>query len=99
MSFTSRKPVTLEDIDDSLIKVIDSLRISIERQNSQRQWLERIDARLAAIEAAVSAVPEGENPLVQMLRDLFKQGDDQTQQLTQILAGLALVLKADQAKS
>jgi hypothetical protein len=73
------------------------LRISIERQTIQRQWLERIDTRLAAIEAAVSAVPEGENPLVQMLRDLFKQGDDQTQKLTQILAGLALVLKADQA--
>jgi hypothetical protein len=89
MSFTSRKPVTLEDIDDVLIKVIDILRITVERQNQQATWLERIDTRLAAIEAAVSAVPAGENPLEKVLRDLVKQGDDQTQKLTQILTMLA----------
>lgn len=43
MSFTSRKPVTLEDIDDILVKVIDTSHVMAERLTVQREWLKRID--------------------------------------------------------
>lgn len=44
-------------------------------------------------------MPEGENPLVQMLSDLFKQSDGQTQLLMQLHVLLADAVKARQAKS
>jgi hypothetical protein len=97
MSFASRKPVTLDDIDESLTSIVKILDVTVGRLNTQRDWLERIDSRLMAIEAAVSAVPEGENPLEEVLRALFRQADQQTQLLQQIQTALAQVLQNRQA--
>lgn len=90
MSFTTRKPVTPEDLDETLAEILTIEAAHTAQLTVMTDWLARIDQRLAAIEAAVGPVsPQTENPLAALLARLVSQGAAHSQQLTQILTLLA----------